>query len=289
MKIKKSFGDKVFDICNISILTLISLLTLYPFWDSFVVSISPLHVYLSNPILLWPQEISLEAYRFILGLDELWSSYANSIFRTVVGTIINMLVTTMAAYVLSKSDLPGQRIIMFLIIFTMMFSGGLIPTFLIVRGLGIMNTQWALIWPVTIITFHLIILRNFFSGLPAEIEESAMIDGCTEIGILFKIVLPVSKPAVVTIALFYAVFHWNDFFLAVLYITSRDQWPLQLFLRSLLFEDEAILLGGGEALFLLGQPMKMATVMVAIIPIMCVFPFFQKYFIQGTMVGAVKG
>ena len=289
MKIKSSLGDKIFNICNITILTLVSLLTLYPFWDSLVVSLSPLHVYLANPILLWPREISFEAYRFILGLDELWRSYANSIFRTVVGTAINMFVTTMAAYVLSKRDLPGQRIIMFLIIFTMMFSGGLIPTFLIVRALGIMNTQWALIWPVTVITFHLIILRNFFSGLPAEIEESAMIDGCTEIGILYKIVLPVSKPAIVTIALFYAVFHWNDFFMAVLYITSRDEWPLQLFLRSLLFEDEAVLLGGGETLFLLGQPMKMATVMVAVIPIMCVFPFFQKHFIQGTMVGAVKG
>jgi putative aldouronate transport system permease protein len=200
-----------------------------------------------------------------------------------------MAVTTTAAYVLSKKDLPGQRVIMFLIVFTMMFSGGLIPTFLIVRSLGIMNTQWALIWPVTVITFNLIILRNFFSSLPKELEESAMIDGCTEVGILAKIVLPVSKPAIVTITLFYAVFHWNDFFQAVLYITSRDQWPLQLFLRSLLFEDEAVLLGGGEALFLLGQPMQMATVMVAILPIMCIFPFFSKYFAQGVMVGAVKG
>jgi putative aldouronate transport system permease protein len=195
----------------------------------------------------------------------------------------------MAAYVLSKKELKGQRLLMFLCIFTMMFSGGIIPTYIIIRSVKLMNTLWALIIPSAINTYNLVILRNFFATMPKELEESAILDGCTEVGVLFRIVLPVSKPAVTTIALFYAVEHWNNFFSAVLYISSRRLWPLQLFLRSMLFENEAAYSSGGESLFLLGQPMKMATVMLAIIPIMCFYPFFQKYFTQGVMLGAVKG
>jgi putative aldouronate transport system permease protein len=220
---------------------------------------------------------------------ELWSSYGNTLFITIMGTFINMLLTMMAAYVLSKKDLKGQRVMMFLCIFTMMFSGGIIPTYIIIRNVKLMNTLWALIIPSAINTYNLVILRNFFGAMPRELEESAILDGCTEVGVLFKIVLPVSKPAVTTIALFYAVEHWNDFFSAILYISSRRLWPLQLFLRSMLFENEAAYSSGGESLFLLGQPMKMATVMLAIIPIMCFYPFFQKYFTQGVMLGAVKG
>ena len=152
-----------------------------------------------------------------------------------------------------------------------------------------MNTLWALMIPSAISTYNLIILRNFFGAMPRDLEESAIIEGCTEVGVLVKIVLPVSMPAVTTIALFYAVEHWNDFFSAILYISSRRLWPLQLFLRSLLFETDMAYSSGGESLFLLGQPMKMAAVMMAIIPIMCFYPFFQKYFTRGVMVGAIKG
>ena len=271
------------------LLILLGITTLYPFWDCLVVSMSSLKSYLSTSIHLWPSEWSFEGYAYMLGNESLWTSYANSIFITVAGTLINMLITIMAAYVLSKQELKGHRILMFLAVFTMMFTGGIIPTYIVIKDLGLMNSLWSMILPSAINTYNLIILRNFFADLPTELEEAALLDGCTEVGVLFRIMLPISKPAVTTIALFYAVDHWNDFFSAIMYINSREKWPLQLFLRSMLFESDAAYSSGGESLFLLGQPMKMAAVMLAIIPIMCAYPFFQKYFTKGILTGAVKG
>ena len=152
-----------------------------------------------------------------------------------------------------------------------------------------MNSLWSMILPSAVNTYNLIVLRNFFADLPAELEEAALLDGCTDVGVLFRIMLPISKPAVTTVTLFYAVDHWNDFFSAIMYINSRVKWPLQLFFRSMLFENDAAYSGSGESLFLLGQPMKMAAVMMAIIPIMCAYPFFQRYFSKGITSGAVKG
>jgi len=282
-------GSKIFDIFNYIFLSIVGILTLYLFWDAFVVSLSPIEEYLKTSIHLWPTKISIEPYSYMLNLRELWISYWNTIIVTVVGTSLNMLMTIMTAYVLSKKDLKGQRIIMFFIIFTMMFSGGLIPLYIVIKNLKMMNSLAALIIPTAMSTYNLIILRNFFYSIPQSLEEAAMIDGCSEIGILFKIVIPISKPAITTITLFYAVTNWNQFFSAVLYIYDKNKWPLQLFLRSLLFENDMAYQAGGESLFMLGQPMKMAAVMMAVIPIMCVYPFFQKHFTKGVMLGAVKG
>lgn len=286
-KIKKSFGSKFFDVANISILVLLAFTCFYPFWETFVVSFSSLKGYLSTNIHLWPTEWSFAGYEYMLTNSDLWTSYANSIFISTVGTAINVVVTVMAAYVLSKKFLRGQRILTFMAVFTMMFSGGLIPTYIVVKDFGLINSLWSVILPTTITTSYLIIMRNFFSDLPKELEESAMLDGCTEIGVLFKIILPISLPSILTITLFYAVDHWNEFFYAILYISDSSKYPLQLFLRSLLFESEST--SSGDGLYLLGEPMKMAAVMMAIIPIMLVFPFFQKYFSRGVMTGAVKG
>lgn len=288
-KIRRSLGSRVFDVCNVLFLTALALTTIYPFWDSLVVSVSSLKSYLSTSIHLWPGEWSFDGYRYMFANRELWSSYVNSIFITVVGTLVNMIITIMTAYVLSKKELRGQRVLMFACVFTMMFSGGIIPTYIVIKDVHLMNKLWAMIIPQAINTYNLVIMRNFFTGMPKELEESAMLDGCTEVGVLFRIVLPVSKPAVTTVALFYAVDHWNDFFSAIMYINDRPKWPLQLFLRSMLFESDAAYASGGESLFLLGQPMKMAAVMLAIIPIMCAYPFFQKHFTKGVMMGAVKG
>lgn len=287
--VKRSVGSRIFDAVNITLLILLAITTFYPFWDCLVVSFSSLKSYLSTNVHLWPGEWSFEGYAYMLKNADLWISYANSIFITVVGTLINMLVTIMAAYVLSKKDLKGHRILMFLAVFTMMFSGGIIPTYIVVKDLHLMNSLWSMILPCAVNTYNLIVLRNFFADLPTELEEAALLDGCTDVGVLFRIMLPISKPAVTTVTLFYAVDHWNDFFSAIMYINSRTKWPLQLFLRSMLFENDAAYSGSGESLFLLGQPMKMAAVMMAIIPIMCVYPFFQRYFSKGIMAGAVKG
>lgn len=287
--VKKSMGSRIFESVNITLLVLLAVVTFYPFWDCLVVSVSSLKSYLSTNIHLWPSEWSFEGYSYMVKNKDLWSSYANSIFITVVGTLINMLITIMAAYVLSKKNLKGHRILMFLAVFTMMFSGGIIPTYMVVKDLHLMNSLWSMILPSAVNTYNLIVLRNFFADLPLELEEAALLDGCTDVGVLFRIMLPISKPAITTVTLFYAVDHWNEFFSAIMYINSRVKWPLQLFLRSMLFENDAAYSGSGESLFLLGQPMKMAAVMMAIIPIMCAYPFFQKYFTKGVMTGAVKG
>ena len=288
-KIKRSLGSRSFDVFNVLILALLAVTTIYPFWDALIVSVSSLKAYLSTPVHLWSSEFSFEGYAYMLNTGTLWTSYANTLFITVAGTAINVLVTIMAAYVLSKNELKGHRVLMFLAVFTMMFTGGIIPTYMVVKNLGMMNSLWSMILPTAVSTYNLIIMRNFFRAMPKELEESGMLDGCTEVGVLFRIVLPVSIPAVTTITLFYAVDHWNDFFSAIMYISSQKAWPLQLFLRSMLFESDMAYASGGESLFLLGQPMKMAAIMLAIIPIMCAYPFFQKYFTKGVMAGAVKG
>lgn len=283
----RRFG--IFDCVNVAVLLLLAFTTFYPFWDCLVVSVSSLKSYLSTNVHLWPGEWSFAGYQYMLRNKDLWVSYANSLFITVVGTTINMLITIMAAYVLSKPDLKGHRVLMFLAVFTMMFSGGIIPTYIVVKDLRLMNSLWSMILPSAVNTYNLIVLRNFFSGLPKELEDAALLDGCSDVGVLFRVMLPISKPAITTVTLFYAVDHWNEFFSAIMYINSRTKWPLQLFLRSMLFENDAAYSGSGESLFLLGQPMKMAAVMMAIIPIMCAYPFFQKYFTKGVMMGAVKG
>ena len=288
-KIRRSPGSVIFDTFNLIILCLLAFTTIYPFWDTLIVSFSSLKSYLSSSVHLWPTEWSFEGYAYMFSNPTLWTSYGNTLFITLVGTLINMVITIMTSYVLSKPYLRGHRVMTFLCVFTMMFSGGIIPTYMVIKDVGLLNSVWAMIIPSAISTYNMIILRNFFSAMPKELEESATLDGCTEIGVLFRIVLPVSIPAITTVTLFYAVDHWNDFFSAIMYINKQKSWPLQLFLRSMLYENEAAYQSGGESLFLLGQPMKMAAVMLAIIPIMCAYPFFQKYFTKGVMACAIKG
>jgi putative aldouronate transport system permease protein len=284
----KASAGLIFDSLNYAFLSLLAFITLYPFWDTLVVSVIPMGEYLQSAVHLWPKTITLEAYSYLLSMKELWRSYSVTLTITVGGTIINMLLTIMAAYALSKTDLKGHRVIMFLILFTMMFSGGIIPTYIIIKNAGMMNSLWALMIPSAINTYNLIVMRSFFHSIPAGLEDSAKIDGCHELGVLFRIVIPLSMPGIATIALFYAVAHWNEFFYAVFYITDKNLWPLQLFLRGMLFENESAYSGGGDSPFLLGPAIKMATVMAATIPVMLVYPFFQKYFVKGALLGAVK-
>ncbi|RAP77203.1 carbohydrate ABC transporter permease [Paenibacillus montanisoli] len=283
-----SRAGKLFDSFNIVCLAIVAIVTLYPFWDTLVVSVIPLEEYLSSSIHLFPKQITFEAYTYLFSMSELWKSYGVTLFVTIVGTALNMILTIMAAYALSRPGLKGNRVIMFLFVFTMLFSGGIIPTYLIVKSLGMMNSVWALIIPSALNTYNLIIMRNFFTSLPDGLVEAARIDGCNDMGILYKIVIPLSMPAISTITLFYAVTRWNDFFNAIFFISDKELWPLQLFLRSMLFENESSYSGGGDSLFLLGPSIKMATVMAASIPVMLMYPFFQKYFINGVLVGGVK-
>jgi putative aldouronate transport system permease protein len=284
----QTVSGRIFDMFNYLFMALLAFITLYPFWDTLIVSIIPLEQYLASSIHIFPQQLTFEAYAYLFSMKELWRSYGVTIYITVIGTAINMLLTIMAAYALSKRDLKGQTIIMVLIVFTMMFSGGLIPSYLVVKNLGMVDTLWALIIPSAINTYNLIIMRNFFGAIPDELEDSAKIDGCNDMGILFKIIIPLSMPSIATITLFYAVARWNEFFSAVFYINSKQLWPLQLFLRAMLFENEASSSSGGDSPFLLGVSIKMAAVMAATIPVIMIYPFFQKFFVKGAMIGAVK-
>ncbi len=288
-RLLRTRGDTVFEILNYTFLTLIGLVTLYPFWEVLVISLSSYQSYLSRTFHLFTDTIDLTAYRAILRMPGLWQAYRVTIFVTAFGTVLSVTLTTLTGYVLSKDYIRGRRVIMFLIVFTMLFSGGLIPLYIVVRQTGLMNTVWALMVPQAILTFNLIIMRNFFFTIPESLEESARMDGAGDVTILFRIVLPLSMPVISTIALFYAVGLWNDFFNAVLYISDRGKWPLQLFLRAMLFDSEAAQHGGRDDPYFLGQPIKMAAVMAAVIPIMLVYPFFQRYFVKGIMIGAVKG
>jgi putative aldouronate transport system permease protein len=280
-------GDRLVTWLLYALLALLGLLTVYPFWETVVISVSPFEDYLSSTVHLVPRRIDLGTYGHIFGLAELWRSYGVTVFVTVVGTLISMFGTVLTAYTLTK-DFVGKTVVTFLIVFTMFFTGGLIPNYIVVRDLGLTNTVWSLILPTAISTYYVIVLRSFFATLPRELEDAARIDGCSELGTLLRIVLPLSKAALATIGLFYAVGYWNAFFNAVMYISDRSLWPLQLFLRAMLFENEAALQGGSTDPYLLGAPIKMAAVVVGLIPIACVYPFLQRYFVKGVALGAVK-
>ncbi|TBL78506.1 carbohydrate ABC transporter permease [Paenibacillus thalictri] len=288
MGMRRGLASKTFDAANYLIMSLIALATLYPFWDSLIVSIIPLDESLASNVHLFPKTITFEAYAYIFKMKELWSSYGVTIFVTAVGTLISIVVTLMAAYALTKKELKGRRLFLFLIVFTMMFNGGLIPTYMVIKQLGMMNSVWSLIVPTALSTYNLIVMRSFLQSIPESLEESARMDGCNDIGVLFRIVVPLSLPAIATVSLFYAVFRWNEFFTAVMYITDKEKWPLQLFMRAMLLENEASFQGGGDNPFLLGQSIKMASIMLSAIPVMLIYPFFQKYFVQGVTLGAVK-
>lgn len=290
MMAKRAPIDKLdgFSIFNYTFMAIICLITVYPFWDVLVVSFSSFKDYGSTNIHLWPKHFDLSSYKFLFNMRRLWTAYQNTLFITIVGTAISIVATTMAGYVLSK-NLKGMRIIMFLFVFTMLFDGGIIPRYIIVRRVGIMNTLWSMILPVAVGTWYLIIMRNYFFTIPSELEESARIDGAGDLLILVRIIVPTSMPVIATITLFYAVFYWNSFFTGVMYISDFSKWPLQLFLRAMLFENEADTLTGGENPALLGMPIKMATIIASALPVMAAYPFFQRYFVKGVLIGAVKG
>ncbi|NQX61143.1 carbohydrate ABC transporter permease [Paenibacillus qinlingensis] len=288
----RSWGSRLFDIINSTILILFALSTLLPFIHIVSSSFASPTEKLTKDFVLFPTHFTLDAYRFIFSTDRILNSLLVTVLITVGGTIVNLVMTCLMAYPLSRRDLIGRRPIMMMVIFTLLFSGGMIPTFLIVKALGLLDSMWALIIPSAISTFNLIILKNFFQQMPDGIEESAKIDGANDLSILIRIILPLSLPALATFGLFYAVGHWNTFMSAILYIRDTDKWPIQVLLRSfvLLSEgriDDAANLDGD--IQLPPETVKMAVITVATLPILCVYPFLQKHFAKGVMMGSIKG
>jgi putative aldouronate transport system permease protein len=281
------------DVIIYALLLLAGLITLLPIWLVVVRSFSPTHIIQQYPLLIYPRQVTLQAYRYIMQTPTLLRSFGITVFVTVVGTTINMLLTITAAYGLSKTEIPGNKLLMGMIVFAMLFGAGIVPTYIVVNKLGLIDTVWALIFPSAVNPFNLILMRNYFWSVPKEIEDSARIDGANDWRVLWSIIVPLSMPAIATIGLFYAVAHWNQFFAALFYINDNSKWPLQLLLRSIIIETN--FQGMGQATgevqqrFINPANIKAATIVFATVPILMVYPFLQKYFVQGVRLGAVKG
>lgn len=280
-----------FRLLNGTILLFFALTTVYPFIYILNISLTPIDAYLNRGISLFPTSVSLDAYAHIFRNESIFLSYRSTLIITIGGTLVNLTLTILCAYVMSKTTLKGYRFFINMIIFTMYFKGGLIPSYMLMRSLGLTDTYFSVILTGAISTYNMLVLRSFFINLPESLEEAAIIDGASEPYVLFRVVLPISMPAISTIGLFYAVGHWNAYFTPMIYLNDRKMWPLQVILREILFESAESLRSAGEAEILpsaIGPQLKMATVIVTVIPILLVYPFLQRYFVKGVMIGAVK-
>ncbi len=288
-------AGRIFDVFNYIILTLVAFTTIAPFIYIIACSFASEYEIATRPLMIFPHEINLGAYEFIFSSSKIFNGFKNSIFITVCGTAINLFFTVTMAYAISKQRLRGRNFIMNMIIFSMFFSGGMIPCYILVANmLHLKDTYWSVLLPGAISAYNMMIVKNFFQGIPQELEESASMDGCTDVGILWKIVLPLSLPVLATFGLFYAVGHWNSYFGAMIYMPgAREKWPLQVLLREIIILANATVADSSaldpEFVKPPEQSVKMAVIVVSTIPIMCVYPFLQKYFVKGVMVGALKG
>lgn len=290
---RRTPGEQLFDMSNIVFMLIVTFLTLYPFVFVLFSSVSlPSQLILHKGLLLYPRGFQMESYRMVFLNPMIIVGYSNTIFYVVVGTALNILMTTLAAYALSRQNLYFKKSASLFIIFTMFFSGGLIPLYLQVKSYGLLDTRLALLLPSAVNVFNLIIMRTGFESVPASLEESARLDGANDLQICFRVILPLSLPVLAVITLYYAVYHWNAWYHAMLFLKGRELYPLQLILREILVGNqtdsmmEVVESGSKEAL---GEAIKYAAIVVAILPVICIYPFLQRYFIKGIMIGAVKG
>lgn len=286
-----SNASRIFDIVNAIFLTLLAVVTLYPFYYVAIISLSGPSPVLRGEVYLFPREFSLASYAAILKNVEFYGAFLNSVYYTALGTAINLFMTVLAAYPLSIKTFSGKKFMSMMVVVAMLTSGGMIPTYLLVKSLGMLNTVWALVIPGAIRTWNMVVIRTYFQELPESLRESARIDGANDFTILFRITLPLSLPVLATIGLFYSVGHWNSFMPALIYLTDKKMYPLQLVLRMMLVEnyvdpDYATVNEDSEVISL---TIKYAAVMVSTLPILFVYPFIQKYFVKGALVGSLKG
>ncbi|MDR1559359.1 MAG: carbohydrate ABC transporter permease [Clostridiales bacterium] len=292
MAMKRTKGDIVFDTINIFIMLILIVITIYPLLHVVFASVSDANLLQRHRgLLLHPYGFDLSAFKSVFDNPMISIGYMNTIVYLVVGTAINVILTTFGAYALSRRNLLLGKYIMFGIVFTMLFSGGMIPTYLLVKDLGLINSRWALMIPNAMSAWNLVIMRTSFRAVSPSLEESAKIDGANDFTILFRIFIPLSLPVLSVMILFYGVGHWNSWFSAMLYIRNRDLYPLQLVLREILListSDMTTTAAAGDNKANIGETIKYATIVAATVPILCVYPFLQKYFVKGVMVGAIK-
>ncbi|MFF2889713.1 carbohydrate ABC transporter permease [Paenibacillus sp. NPDC057967] len=295
---KLSYGDRLFVGVNYTLLFLLGFVAFYPFWNAAVISFNSGSDTMLGGITFWPREFTLSNYEVVFKDKRLIDGFVISVLRTSVGTLLSIIATAIFAYGMTKRDMMGRKFYMVMCIITMYFSGGLIPSYLLIRELGLMNSFWVMIIPGIISVWNMIIFRTFFKGIPAGLEESASIDGASNWGIFFRIVLPLSGPVIATLSLFTAVYHWNDWFAPSIYISNVDLLPIQTKLQQILNSnimleqmqnmDSAAQGRMGAMRAVTTKSLSMATMMVATVPILCVYPFVQKYFVKGVLIGSLK-
>ncbi|MBD2868955.1 carbohydrate ABC transporter permease [Paenibacillus arenilitoris] len=294
MNILESKQDKWFLAANYAALFLILVNVLYPLLYILSSSLSSPQAVVSGRVWVWPVEFTLDGYKVVMEYEKFWLGFANSMFYTGVGTFLNVVVTIMAAYALSRKDLPFGVFILSIFVFTTLFQAGLIPEFLVVDALGIMNTRWAMIFPTALSVFQLLVARTFFEiTLPEELLKAAQVDGASDLTFFFKIALPLSAPIIAVLSLFYAVGHWNQYFMALIYLRDESLFPVQIFLRNVLVQNEvdsSLLTGLGsvEAQNGLRQLLKYSVIVIASAPMLIVYPFLQKYLVKGALLGSIK-
>ncbi|PLT44455.1 carbohydrate ABC transporter permease [Paenibacillus sp. FSL W8-1187] len=287
--------DRAFGIVVYAVLGIVSLIVLYPLYYVLIASFSePLKI-MNGEIWLWPKGFTIDSYAKILDNDAILRGFLNTVLYTVAGTALNLTMTVLAAYPLSRSDFVGRSLFMGLMVFTMFFGGGLIPSYLLIKNLGLLDTFWVMILPGAVSIWNIIIMRTYFQqSIPPEIQEAAVIDGCSSFGTLLRVVLPLSMPILAVTVLFYAVGHWNAFFNALLYLSDRPKFPLQLILREILIQGQTddMVRASTESAIKARQAVegiKYAVLIVANIPMLLLYPFLQRYFVKGILVGAIKG
>ncbi|KRE33033.1 carbohydrate ABC transporter permease [Paenibacillus sp. Soil724D2] len=288
---RTSLGDKCFNAVNMLLLSVIGLAALYPFVYVLSASLSSGDAVVSGKVLLLPVNINLEAYVKVLMQKSIWVAYANTLYYTVVGTLVSLLLTICGAYPLSKKRLKGKGVINFLIALTMWFHAGMIPFYLNLRDMGMLNERFTIIIAFAVTTFYVFLLRTFFQSVPVELEEAAKIDGAGDYRILWTVYLPLSRASLMTVGLFYAVTRWNGYFWAMIVLKDKDKIPLQVLLKKLIVENNLSeqLVDFGSATLVSQETVIYATIIVSIIPMMVVYPLIQKYFGKGALVGSVKG
>jgi len=290
---RQSTSDNIYDFIVLTLSLVLLFIVVYPLWFVIIASFSDSRLVNVGQVWLWPRGFTLLGYERVFADARIWLGYRNTVFYTIAGTSISLLFTLPAAYALSRKDFPGRNLFMMFFVFTMFFGGGLIPTFLTVSNFGLLNTIWVLLIPFSVSVYQLIISRTFFSSnIPLELLEAAKMDGCSNTRFFVQVVLPLSKAIVAVIALYNAVGQWNQFFLSLIYVRNRDLIPLQMVLREILLEnrlwDERISESHAEFQWA-AEIMKYSLIIVATVPVMCFYPFIQKYFAKGVMIGSVKG
>lgn len=288
---KPTTGENIFQVILVILITLMCVVMIYPFVHIASLSVSSPAEASRFGIHLYPKEIDFTGWKQVLSQKKIWTGFGNSAFRTIVGTFLTLVVMSLCAYPLSRKTLPHRNVYTMIILFTMFFGGGIIPSYLLIKSLHLMNSVWVYIIPGLVPTFSMLVLRNFYMSIPLELEESAKIDGANDVRILFTIVLPLSKPVLATLALWSAVGHWNAWFDAVLYISDQSKQVLQFFLREIVITNADAETFGRNAVGNIRYEgsIKAATIMFAVLPILIVYPFLQKYFVKGTMIGSLKG